>query len=121
MLTQDQIIRLQDIGLSACHSGAVHEARKIFDGLLIFRPDNTSALVGKALSHIVVDEFPAAEEILRTHVLAEHPDDAEAKAMLGLCCFLTGRHEEARIILDMVAAPETPTGELARVLLAGLN
>ncbi len=121
MLTQDQMIRLQDIGFSACHTGAVHEAGQIFDGLLKLRPDNAAVLIGKALSHIVVDEFPKAEEILRDQVLAKHPDDPEAESMLGLCCIMSGRHEEARALLGKVERQENPAGQLARDLLAGLG
>ncbi|MDR3175531.1 MAG: tetratricopeptide repeat protein [Desulfovibrio sp.] len=121
MLSQDQIIRLQDIGISACHSGAAHEARKIFDGLLKLRPDNAVALIGKALSHIVVNEFPAAEEILRNQVLAQRPGDPEAETMLGLCSVLSGRREEAQAILARIERQETPCGQLARDLLAELG
>lgn len=121
MLTQDQILRLQDIGVSACHTGAVHEARMIFDGLLALRPDNAAAHIGKALSHIVVDDFQTAEEALRDDFLAKHPDDPEASAVLGLCYILSGRPEEARAVLDKVAAGKDPSGQLARDLLAGLG
>lgn len=121
MLTQNQMIRLQDIGFSACHSGAVSEARRIFDGLLKLRPDNAAALVGKALSHIVVDEFPEAEEILWNQVLAKHPDDPETEIMLGLCFILSGRHEKARSSLGKIERQQTPAGQLARDLLAGLG
>ena len=121
MLNQDQIIRLQDIGVTACHMGAVYEARKIFDGLLALRPDNASALIGKALSHIVVDEFQVAEEILRARVLENNPDDAEALTMLGLCYILGGHPEEARIVLGKVSGQNTPTGQSARDLLSGLG
>ena len=121
MLTQNQIVRLQDLGFSACHSGAVCEARKIFDGLLKLRPDNTAVRIGQALSHIVVDEFPMAEEILRDQVLATHPDDPEAEIMLGLCYILSGRHDEARVLLAKVEGQQTASGQLARDLLTGLG
>ena len=121
MLTQDQMIRLQDIGFSACHSGAVYEARRIFDGLLKLRPGNAAVLIGKALSHIVVDEFQEAEKILRDQVLAELPEDPEGRIMLGLCFILSGRHEEARALLEWVGHQRTPAGQLARDLLTGLG
>lgn len=120
MLTQEQIIRLQDIGLAACHYGTVSEARKIFDGLLKLRPDNTTALVGRAMSHIVVNDFSAAEEILQKQVLSNHPDDAEAETLLGLCCVLNGNPDGARDLLRNGEARQTPSGQVARDLLAGL-
>ena len=121
MLTTDQITRLLDIGLCACHSGAVYEGRTIFDGILKFRPGNVAAFTGKALSHIVVDEFQAAEEILQKQVLTKNPEDAEAKAMLGLCFLLSGRLDESRAILGTIAAQKNASGQLARDLLAGLD
>ena len=121
MLTQDQITRLLDIGVSACHSGAVYEARKIFDGLLKQRPGSAPALTGKALSHIVVDDFQEAEEILQQQILAKDPDDAEAKAMLGLCFLLSNRLDEARSILGTITGQGNASGQLARDILAGLG
>ncbi|MDL2275689.1 tetratricopeptide repeat protein [Desulfosarcina sp. OttesenSCG-928-G10] len=121
MLTPEQLIRLQDIGVTACHYGMAPEARKIFDGLLKLRPDNTTALVGTAMSHIVEGEFQVSEAILREKVLSAHPDDAVAVAMLGLCCILTGKPDEARELLITVAGQKTASGQLARDLLAGLG
>lgn len=121
MLTENQIIRLRDIGFAACHTGAVPQGRKIFDGLLVLRPGDTGALIGKALSHIVVGEFPAAEEILQTQVLAKLPDDPEGLTMLGLCYALNGKYDDARAVLGKVKDLKTESGQLARNLLAGLG
>ncbi len=118
MFTQEQISRLLDIGNTACHAGAVFEARRIFDGVLALRPDNTPALIGKALSHIVVDDFVVAEGLLKDNVLAKNPDHAEAVAMLGLCYLLGGKREEARVELERIKTQDTPAGNLARELLA---
>lgn len=121
MLTPEQLIRLQDIGVTACHYGMGTEAGKIFDGLLKLRPDDTLALVGKAMSRIVNSEFSAAEEILRKEVLSTHPDDAAAVTMLGLCCILSGKPDEARDLLIRVAGEKTSSGKFARNLLTGLG
>lgn len=121
MLTEEQIIRLQDVGFAACHSGAVYEARKIFDGLLLLRPGNAPILIGLALSHIVVDDFEVAEHILRDQVLTKHPDDADAQIMLGLCYILCGRHDEARVILSKTVDHQSSYGQLTQDLLKGLG
>ena len=118
MFTQEQISRLLDIGNTACHAGAVYEARQIFDGVLALRPENAPALIGKALSHIVVDDFTAAEDLLKDKVLAKDPNHAEAVAMLGLCYLLGGKREEARVELERIKAQDSPAGKLARELLA---
>ncbi len=121
MLTADQIVRLQDIGMAACHSGAVYEARQIFSGLLKLDPDNATARLGEALSHIVVGDFEVAEEMLSKQILGKDPENAEASAMLGLCYTLGGKFAEAREVLNKIEDSESPAGQLARDLLAGLG
>lgn len=99
MLDDTQIVRLLDIANSGCHKGMVAEARTIYEGILAVRPGHVPALIGQALSHIVVSSFDTAESLLRS-VLAEHEGDADALAFLGLCLFLADRKEEARDILE---------------------
>ena len=118
MLTQEQISRLLDIGNAACHAGAVFEARRVFDGVLALRPESSSAIIGKALSHIVVDDFAEAEVLLKDKVLAKNPDHAEAVAMLGLCYLLGGKREQAGAELTRIKDQDSPAGKLARELLA---
>ena len=117
MLTQEQIVRLQDIGFSACHCGLVHEGRLIFDALLSLNPQSGPARLGKALSHLVVDEFSEAEKLLGEY-LAEHPEDTEAEVLLGLCLGFSGRPNEARALL---AAKNYPAGTLAHEILDRLG
>ena len=118
MLTQQQFSRLLDIGNAACHAGAVFEARRIFDGLLAFRPDSKPALIGKALSHIVVDDFAEAEGLLKDQVLAKDPGNVEATALLGLSCLLGGKLDEGRAALAGLQDQDGPAGQLARELLS---
>lgn len=54
-------------------------------GVLALRPGFAPALMGKALSHIVVDDFDEAERLLKDEVLAAMPEDEDAQALLGLC------------------------------------
>lgn len=118
MLTDSQIVRLLDIANAGCHKGLVLEARTIYNGVLADRPGHVPALIGQALSHIVIGEYAQAEEILRNQVLSDHPDDADGRAMLGLCLCLADRKDEAKNILEGLADGETGTAELARSLLA---
>lgn len=94
MLTDQHIARLLDVASLACQKGLVGQARTIFRAVLMLRPDFAPALVGLAFSHIVVDDFDGALTIL-DKVLATNGADADALAMRGLACMLTGRREEA--------------------------
>ena len=78
MLTDSQIARLLDIANAGCHKGMVLEARTIYDGVLALRPGHVPALIGQALSHVVIGEYDKAETLLRNGVLADHPDDPDA-------------------------------------------
>ncbi len=118
MLTQQQFSRLLDIGNAACHAGAVFQARCIFDGLLAFKPESIPALIGKALSHIVVDDFTEGEALLNDQVLAKDPGNVEATALLGLSYLLGGKPEEGRAALAGLKDQDGPAGQLARELLA---
>ena len=80
MLTDSQITRLLDIANAGCHKGLVLQARAIYDGVLAVRPGHVPALIGQALSHIVIGEYDEAEKLLCDGILSEHPDDADAKA-----------------------------------------
>ena len=54
MLSDTQISRLLDVANAACHGGNVVDARAMYAGVLALRPGFAPALMGKALSHIVV-------------------------------------------------------------------
>ena len=94
MLSDTQISRLLDVANAACHGGNVVDARAMYAGVLALRPGFAPALMGKALSHIVVDDFDGALTLL-DKVLAANAADADALAMRGLACMLAGRREEA--------------------------
>ena len=117
MLTDSQIVRLLDIANAGCHKGMVMEARTIYEGILAVLPGHAPALIGRALSHIVIGEYGQAETILRSEVLSENPDDAEGRVMLGLCLFLADRKDEAEEILQPLAEEEHSSAELAKSLL----
>lgn len=121
MLSDTQISRLLDVANAACHRGNVLDARTVYAGVLALRPGFAPALMGKALSHIVVDDFDEAERILKDEVLAAMPEDGDAQALLGLCCTLAKRQAEAEALLGPLAAGEGPRAELAGGLLEKLR
>ena len=116
MLTDSQIVRLLDIANAGCHKGLIKEARTIYDGVLTLRPGHVPALIGRALSHIVLDDFSNAESQLRA-ILADHTEDPDALGTLGLCLFLSGQKDEARDILTSLAGGEGNAAALASALL----
>lgn len=120
MLTDAQIQRLLDVANAACHKGYVEDARTVYEGVLAVKPGFAPALIGQALTHVVVDDFDGAASILQDEVLRDRPDDADALSLLGLSCMLAGRHDEARAVL--VRVPEgCPAGEMARNILAEME
>ena len=121
MLTESQITRLLDIANAGCHKGLVLQARAIYDGVLAVRPGHVPALIGQALSHIVIGEYDEAENLLCDGVLSEHPDDADARAVLGLCLCLADKKEEARAVLSPLAENGGQNAELARSLLENMD
>ncbi|MBP3730846.1 MAG: tetratricopeptide repeat protein [Mailhella sp.] len=120
MLTEEQIFRLMDIANAGCHKGMVTEARTIYDGILSLKPDHVPAMIGQAFSHMVIEEYAEAEEKLRG-ILADHPDDKDASAALGLCMLLAGRKDDARELLKTLKNTEGPAAQLADVLLEQCN
>lgn len=121
MLSDAQISRLLDVANAACHGGNVVDARAVYAGVLALRPGFAPALMGKAMSHIVVDDFDEAERILKDEVLAAMPEDEDARTLLGLCYTLAKRRDEAEAVLDPLAAGEGPRAELASGLLEKLR
>ena len=112
MLSERHIARLLDLGNLACQKGMVGNARIIFDGVLALKPGFAPALVGLAFSHVVVDDFDRAQEIL-DQVLAVNPDDADALAMLGL---LAGRRDDAERVFARLPRDGT-AADLARAIM----
>ncbi len=121
MLSDKQRNLLLDIAYAGCHKGLVSEARAVCAGVLAAWPGFAPALIGLALSHVVIGERAVAERILKEDVLAKNPEDADARAVLGLTALLDGRPDEAEVLFKPLAAGETSASGLARELLARLN
>ena len=120
MLTNQQITRLLDIGYAACHTGNTAQARTIMEGVLAARPDHVTAKIGLAYSHLTVNEFDKADELLK-EVLAAHPGDPDALAYLGLNCMLAGNKQGAREALEQIPADAAAERPLVGSLLEQLN
>lgn len=115
MFSERQTARLLDLANLACQKGLVGEARTIFRAVLALKPDFVPALVGLAFSHVVVDDFDGALTIL-DGALAAHPADADALAMRGLACMLSGRKEEAEQAFAAIPQ-DCAAAEMARAVM----
>lgn len=93
IIDQAEFSRLVDVGLAAAHLGDVARARDLFENLLRYK-EHAPARIGLALTYLVVGDFDKAADILKDEVLASHPDDAEALALLGLAESFAGRSGE---------------------------
>jgi cytochrome c-type biogenesis protein CcmH/NrfG len=84
---------------------------------LRYRPDFVPARIGLGFTHLVVGDYARAEEILSNEVLAEHPADPEALALLGLAYTLQQKADEAKAVFSRIA-PETTAHSLAQALVS---
>ena len=120
MLTDSEVQRLLDIANAGVQKGLIAQARRVYEGILVNRPEHVPTLISLAMSKMAVGEYAEAEATLREKVLTDHPEDADALAYLGLNAFLAGRPDEARGILEQVPAG-TPAGTMAQNLLEKIN
>jgi hypothetical protein len=106
-LGKNDLQTLAEIGFCAVSMGNMLPARTIFQGLAAARPDHEAPRMGLAMSHYMVDEFEAAEKILRG-LMRDKPDFHLAGVHLALCLILAGRKDEAVPLLQEAAAYKDP-------------
>ena len=99
MLEKKELQTLAEIGFCAVSMGNMLPARTIFNSLAAARPGHEAPRMGLAMSHYMVNEFEAAEEILRGLML-DKPDFRLAGVHLALCLILAGRKDEAVPLLQ---------------------
>ena len=90
---------LAEIGFCAVSMGNMLPARTIFEGLAAARPGHEAPRMGLAMSHYMVNEFEAAEDILRS-LMRDKPDFRLAGVHLALCLILANRKDEAAPLLQ---------------------
>ena len=99
MLEKKELQTLAEIGFCAVSMGNMLPARIIFDSLAVARPGHEAPRMGMAMSHYMVNEFEAAEEILRD-LMRDKPGFRLAGVHLALCLILAGRKDEAVPLLQ---------------------
>lgn len=119
MISEAQLSRLLDVALTAAHRGLAADSRAMLEGLLAYKPGHAPALIGLAFTHVVVNDFDPAIDMLRRDVLDKNPGDQEALAILGLALKLAGRQGEAEEILaGLKTGADGVAAELAAALTA---
>jgi hypothetical protein len=93
-LEENDLQTLAEIGFCAVGMGNMLPARAVFEGLAAARPGHEAPRMGLAMSHYMVNEFGAAEEILRG-LMRDKPGFRLAGVHLALCLILAGRKDEA--------------------------
>jgi predicted Zn-dependent protease len=106
-LEKDDLQTLAEIGFCAVSMGNMLPARTIFEGLAAARPGHEAPRMGLAMSHYMVNEFEAAEDILRG-LRQDKPDFRLAEVHLGLCLILAGRKDEALPLLKELDKNKDP-------------
>ena len=107
-LEEKDLQTLAEIGFFAVNMGNMLPARVIFEGLAAARPGHEAPRMGLAMSHYMVDEFAAAEDILRG-LMRDKPDFRLAGVHLALCRILSGRKDEAVPLLREAEKYDDPS------------
>ena len=118
ILTFQDVSVLPEIANLACQKGLPSAARTIVDGVLAEKPGFVPALITLAYSHVVVDEFDVALEMLEG-ILTEHPDDDDARCMEILALMLAGRNDDAKKSMEGFSQ-DCPQKQLAWALIENI-
>ncbi len=120
LLTQEQKQRLLDLGYTIAHQGKINQANCIFNAILMEKPVDVPALIGKALTSMMLDKFAESEEILLA-ILEKSPQDQEAIDMLALTYFLSGNNVKAKEFALKVNNTSPQAYAMAQELLAEIG
>ena len=119
-VTSEQVRLLTEVGMVAAGRGFPRQAREIFEGLRILRPERPFPYVGLAVASLNAGDANEAVRILEREGLAACPGDPELRAFLGLALQLAQRRAEGERVLRGVVQehPDTQAAKLASRLLA---
>ncbi len=113
---------LSDLGFIAGGRGMLPLAQKIYEGLMIARPEHESPYIGLAMAMMFSQQPKQAAELLRASALAINPESELARSFLGLALKLDGDVQGAREQLEAVAesGSDQAAVELAKNVLGEL-
>lgn len=118
LLQENHIALLLELANLSCHKGLPTAARTIADGILALKPGFPPALISLAYSHVVVDDFDHALEILEP-LLKDNPEDSDARIIQGMALLLAQRQAEAKEAFSHIPE-DAPQKILATELLKAL-
>ena len=113
ILDNEKISTLIQIGFAGCTKGQIFQARRLFEGLLCANPEILGAKLGLAFSHLVVDDFAKADELL-DELMTKYEHDADVKAMKVFSCALQKQAEEAHAIADLISPEDVSAYQLCQ-------
>ena len=114
VLAKEDLRLLADVGFLAALSADHARANTIFSGLRLLAPSSTCPYVGLATTLIAMHRADEAVRLLRDEALVKVPDDDhDIRLFLGLTLLVARQPDEARRVLERVAA-DAPEGASAR-------
>ncbi len=96
---------LSAIGFMSARAGLVQHATKIFECIVIHRPQKSFGYAGLALSNLCVGSYSQAISILRDRGLKKLPGDVDLLAWLGIALFFSGEKFAALKIIERCKFP----------------
>lgn len=101
-LKSNEIRLLTAIGFMSARTGLIEQASKIFESLLILRPQKAFPYVGLALSNLCVGQPERAVAILREQGLRVLPNDIELNFWLAIALHYSGQSGSAIELYGML-------------------
>lgn len=119
MLEVKEIKLLSEIGFMAASSGDGRRAARIFEGLMVVRPNRNFTYIGLGLAYMNIGRHAEAMAALdKGLTMVPQQDQAEIHAFRSLALLLAGRQAESREVAKI--AQDTEMGRaLAGEAMAG--
>ncbi len=106
-LDDNDILTLTEIGYASVMYGTGDDVEPIFEVLTLLYPDNSAGAIGYAITHMNRGNFDGAIDILNSCISQCTDNTDEAKAILMLALFLSGRNEEAEQLAATTGGSES--------------
>ncbi len=121
-MAREHLALLMEAGYVYLGMQRLKEAKEIFEGVAVLKPESEIPLVALAGVSFCKGKLKEAIQIYQK-ALKINPQSLYAKAYLGEACFFSGEKEEALRLLKEVgqSEPKGPIGDFARALLGAIE